>query len=78
MNGISCNGTFKSFSSAPNCRASGFTICVTLRQLWRSAPAFVLAQVGGAVLAVVVVRILYPSLGEVAAAVVVPHEEAAV
>src|SRR6266851_1435085 len=40
MNGISCNGTFKSFSSAPNCRASGFTICVTLRQRWRSAPVF--------------------------------------
>ncbi len=31
---------FQSFSSAPNCRASDFTICVTLLQLWRSAPAF--------------------------------------
>jgi glycerol uptake facilitator-like aquaporin len=44
---------------------------------WRSAPAFVLAQVGGAVLAVVVVRILYPSIDKVAPAVVVPHEEVA-
>jgi arsenate reductase len=44
---------------------------------WRSAPAFVLAQVGGAALAVVVVRVLYPSVGEVAPAVVVPHEEVA-
>src|SRR5437879_2569473 len=40
MSGISCNGIFRSFSNAPNCRASGFTICVTLQQLWRSVPAF--------------------------------------
>jgi glycerol uptake facilitator-like aquaporin len=44
---------------------------------WRSAPAFVLAQLGGAALAVVVVRVLYPSVGDVAPAVVVPHEEVA-
>jgi arsenate reductase len=44
---------------------------------WRSAPAFVLAQLGGAALAVVVVRVLYPSVGEVAPTVVVPHEEVA-
>jgi len=44
---------------------------------WRSAPAFVLAQLGGAVLAVVAVRVLYPSVADVAPAVVVPHEEVA-
>ena len=38
-----------------------------------SAPAFVAAQVAGALLAVVVVRFLYPSVAEVAADVVVPR-----
>jgi arsenate reductase len=42
---------------------------------WQSAPAFVLAQLGGAVVAVVVIRALYPGVAEVAPAVVVPHEE---
>ncbi|MGH2722141.1 MAG: aquaporin [Actinomycetota bacterium] len=39
-----------------------------------SAPAFVAAQVAGALLAVAVVRFLYPSVAAVAADVVVPHE----
>jgi len=39
-----------------------------------SAPAFVVAQVGGAVLAIVVVRILYPQIAAVAADVIVPHD----
>ena len=40
-----------------------------------SAPAFVVAQVVGAGLAVLVVRVLYPSIEEVAADVIVPHDE---
>jgi len=39
-----------------------------------SAPAFVVAQVGGAALAIVVVRILYPQIAAVAANVIVPHD----
>jgi glycerol uptake facilitator-like aquaporin len=39
-----------------------------------SAPAFVVAQVGGAVLAVVVIRILYPQIAAAAANVIVPHD----
>jgi arsenate reductase len=39
-----------------------------------SAPAFVVAQMGGAVLAIVVVRILYPQIAAVAADVIVPHD----
>jgi arsenate reductase len=42
---------------------------------WQSAPAFVLAQLGGAVVAVVLIRGLYPRVAEAATAVVVPHEE---
>jgi arsenate reductase len=40
-----------------------------------SVPAFVLAQLVGAALAVVVIRYLYPTVAEVARAVVVPHED---
>lgn len=40
---------------------------------WRSVPAFLLAQLAGAVLAVVVVRVLYPSIASAAADVIVPH-----
>jgi arsenate reductase len=43
---------------------------------WQSAPAFVAAQLGGAVLAVFLVRALYPRVERVASAVVLPHEEA--
>jgi glycerol uptake facilitator-like aquaporin len=43
---------------------------------WQSAPAFVVAQIGGAVVAVVLIRVLYPSVGQVAPDVVLPHEEA--
>ncbi|MDQ3306135.1 MAG: aquaporin, partial [Actinomycetota bacterium] len=39
-----------------------------------SAPAFVVAQVVGAALAVAVVRVLYPAIAEVAPEVVLPHE----
>ncbi|CAN5712135.1 MIP/aquaporin family protein [soil metagenome] len=39
-----------------------------------SAPAFVAAQLVGAVLAVAAVRVLYPAIAEVAPEVVVPHE----
>ncbi len=38
-----------------------------------SAPAFIGAQIAGAALAVVVVRVLYPAVREVATDVVVPH-----
>src|SRR5438094_945325 len=40
---------------------------------WRSAPAFVLFQLVGAVVAVAVVRVLYPRVAAVAGDVVVPH-----
>lgn len=40
-----------------------------------SAPAFVLAQLGGAAAALVVVRTLYPDLAEMSPEVVVPHEK---
>ena len=43
---------------------------------WQSAPAFVLAQLGGALLAVAIIGVLYPRVAEVAPAVVLPHEEA--
>ena len=39
-----------------------------------SVPAFVLAQLAGAGLAIALVRLLYPSIAEVASAVVLPHE----
>lgn len=39
-----------------------------------SVPAFVVAQVVGATLAVAAVRVLYPTIAEVAPEVVVPHE----
>lgn len=39
-----------------------------------SAPAFVVAQIAGALLAIVAVRFLYPSVAEAAADVVVPHD----
>ena len=42
---------------------------------WRSAPAFVGAQVGGALVAVLLIRILYPPIETAAPAVVLPHEE---
>ncbi|MGI8810844.1 MAG: aquaporin [Acidimicrobiales bacterium] len=42
-----------------------------------SAPAFVVAQLLGACLAVVVVRVLYPDVASVAADVVLPHPELA-
>ncbi len=42
---------------------------------WRSVPAFVTAQVAGALLAVAVVRTLYPGVAEAAPDVVVPHRE---
>lgn len=38
-----------------------------------SVPAFVLAQLAGAGLAVALVRLLYPAIAEVASAVVLPH-----
>ncbi|MFN2504648.1 MAG: aquaporin [Acidimicrobiales bacterium] len=41
---------------------------------WRSAPAFVAAQLVGALIAVAVVRVLYPRVAEVAGDVVVPHD----
>ncbi len=42
---------------------------------WRSAPAFVAAQLVGALLAVGVVRALDPRVAESAGDVVAPHEE---
>lgn len=45
---------------------------------WRSAPAFIAAQLVGAALAVVVVRVLYPGVAEVAPEVIVPHDGRAV
>ncbi|MGH9278928.1 MAG: aquaporin [Acidimicrobiales bacterium] len=41
---------------------------------WRSAPAFIVAQLVGAALAVLVVRFLYPTINEVAREVIVPHD----
>jgi arsenate reductase len=40
---------------------------------WRSAPAFIVAQIVGAAVAVIVVRVLYPTVAASAANVVVPH-----
>jgi glycerol uptake facilitator-like aquaporin len=40
---------------------------------WRSAPAFVLAQLVGAAVAIGVVRVLYPHVAGVATEVLVPH-----
>ena len=42
-----------------------------------SVPAFIIAQLAGAALAVGAVRVLYPSMAEVADAVVVPHDRRA-
>jgi len=42
---------------------------------WQSAPAFVAAQFGGALVAVFLIRGLYPRVEQVAPAVVLPHEE---
>jgi len=39
-----------------------------------SAPAFIIAQVVGAALAVAAIRVLYPHMAELAADVIVPHE----
>jgi arsenate reductase len=40
-----------------------------------SAPAFIIAQLVGAALAVVVIRVLYPSVAEVARDLIVPHRD---
>ncbi len=40
---------------------------------WRSAPAFIVAQLIGGALCAAAVRGLYPAIGEVAAQVMVPH-----
>jgi arsenate reductase len=42
-----------------------------------SAPAFIAFQLVGGALAVVVIRVLYPDVAQVAPDIVVPHEEAA-
>lgn len=42
---------------------------------WHSVPAFVVAQLAGAALAIVVVKVLYPDLARVAADLVVPHAD---
>jgi arsenate reductase len=42
---------------------------------WHSAPPFIVAQLGGAVLAIAIVSVLYPRVAQVAPAVVLPHEE---
>ena len=42
---------------------------------WRSVPAFVVAQLAGAALAVVVVRLLYPDVARMVPELVVPHAE---
>lgn len=42
-----------------------------------SMPAFVLAQLGGAALAVIIVRFLYPDAAAAAAEIVVPHDRGA-
>jgi len=43
---------------------------------WRSAPAFILAQLVGAAIAVGIVAVLYPRMTAVAAEVLIPHEAA--
>lgn len=45
---------------------------------WRSVPVFVVAQLAGMALAVVVVRLLYPDVARVAPDLVVPHPAPAV
>lgn len=42
---------------------------------WQTAPAFVAFQIVGAIVAVFVIRILYPRIEAVAPAVVLPHDE---
>ena len=42
---------------------------------WQTAPAFVAFQIVGAIVAVFVIRILYPRIETVAPAVVLPHDE---
>ena len=42
---------------------------------WRSVPAFVVAQLAGAALAIVVVKVLYPDVARVAPDLVVPHAD---
>jgi glycerol uptake facilitator-like aquaporin len=43
---------------------------------WRSAPAFILAELAGGALAVITLGALYPGVGEVADQVVLPHSPA--
>ena len=66
------------FTSSTSFANPAVTIARTLSNTfagiaWRSAPAFVGSQIAGAVLAVAVIRVLYPRVATLAGEVVVPH-----
>jgi len=66
------------FTSSTSFANPAVTIARTLSNTFvgiapASAAPFLAAQLLGALLAIVVVRVLYPAIAEVAAAVVVPH-----
>jgi arsenate reductase len=68
------------FTSSTSFANPAVTIARTLSDTFAgiapgSAPAFIVAQVAAAAVAVPVVRVLYPTPPDVAAEVVVPHEE---
>jgi glycerol uptake facilitator-like aquaporin len=68
------------FTSSTSFANPAVTIARTLSDTFAgiepaSAPAFVAFQVVGAAIAIVVIRVLYPSVAEVAPDVVVPHGE---
>lgn len=66
------------FTSSTSFANPAVTIARTLSDTfagiaWRSAPAFIAAQLAGAALAVVLVRYLYPTMAAAAPEVIVPH-----
>jgi arsenate reductase len=68
------------FTSSTSFANPAVTIARTLSDTFAgiapgSVAPFLAAQIAGALLATVVVRVLYPTIVEVAAAVVVPHNE---
>ena len=66
------------FTSSTSFANPAVTIARTLSDTfagiaWRSAPAFVVAQLAGAAVAIGAIRVLYPSIERAAPDVVVPH-----
>ena len=67
------------FTSAKSFANPAVTIARTFSETFAviepaSAPMFVVAQLVGAAVALVTVRVIYPDIGEVADQVVVPHD----